>query len=171
MFSFWKTLLLYSQQDRKKLGIMMELSWWPPFAKFCKNHFQLFLSAKHAEKRIMSRWQIPPQCAAWCARCKKAQCHDGNFAMATICEILQKWVSTFFKALSKAKETAVSWWPIRDLQTWISTFFKALSKAKEGAVSWRQLRNGHHLRNFAKTNFGKRKRGGMMANSRWPPFF
>ena len=133
---FLKNFFTLQQIARqKKRGIMMERSWWPPFAKFCKNHFQLFLIAQHAEKSIVSWWQIPPQCPAfvmaaireilqksfpaffkhqaaeksivsrwkiptqcpaWCARRKKAQCHDGKFAMATICEILQKLISTIF---------------------------------------------------------------------------
>ena len=119
------------------------------YSAWQKNNANKVLSAKHAEKAIMSRWQIPPQCPAWCAWRKKAQCHDGKFAMATICEILQKLNSTFFWMPSKTKESAVSWWPIRD---------------------------GRHSQNFAKMNFdfylslkqGERKCSVMKATSRWP---
>ena len=131
----------------------MERSWWPPFAKFCKNHFQLFLIAKHAEKSIMLRWQIPPECPA--------------FVMATIREILQKLFPTFFKRQARRKKHYV-------------TMAKStvMCKAKESAVSWWQIRDGHHLQNFAKMSFdfflslkqSKRKRSVMKANSRCPPF-
>ena len=57
---------------------------------------------------------------------KKGRRRDGNFAMATICEILQKLISTFFWTSTNMKESAVSWW---------------------------QFRDGHKLRNFAKINF------------------
>ena len=72
----------------------MERSWLPPFAKFCKNHLRLFLIAKHAEKIIMSRWKIPPQCPA--------------FVMTTIREILQKSFPTFFKRQARWKKHYVT---------------------------------------------------------------
>ena len=118
MLFFWKTFLLYSkQQDRKERGIMMERSLWLPFAKFCKNEFQLFLIAN-----------MP----------KKALYLDGKFHHNV-------------HMMRKAKESAVSWWPIRDV---------------------------HQLRIFAKINFdfflslkqGERKCSVLMAISRWPPF-
>ena len=64
----------------------MAILRWPPFAKFCKDKFRLFLSLKQGKRNG----------------------HGGQFAMATICEFLQKLILTFFKALSKAKESAVS---------------------------------------------------------------
>ena len=85
---------------------MMAVSQWSPFAKFCKNEFRLF-----SERQV---------------RRKKVKCHDGSFAMVTIREIWQKWISTFFWTPSKTKESEVSWW---------------------------QFRDGHHSINFAKINF------------------
>jgi len=103
----------------------------PPSSKFCNTEFRL---------------SCTPQ-----ARRKKAQCYDGIFAMVTICENLQKLISTFFSASSKTKKSVVSWWRIRD---------------------------GHHSRNFAKMNFDflvrlnqdEKKRSVMMAFSLWSPF-
>ena len=118
--------------------------------------------------------------------------------MATIREMLQKWISTFFWTVKhdKMKRSVI----IREnlqklistlffkrfvivtireiLQKLISTFFLTSSKTKESEVSWWQLRDGYHLRKFAKINFDfflrvkhdERKRSVMMATSRWLPF-
>ena len=63
---------------------MTAVSQWSPLAKFCKNEFRLF--SEHQVRR------------------KKVKCHDGNFAMVTIREILQKLISTFFERQAKRKK-------------------------------------------------------------------
>ena len=68
---------LYVKHDERKRCVVMAISRWPSLAKFRKNLFRLF-SVRQARR-------------------KKAQCRNGNFAMATICEISQKFISTFFE--------------------------------------------------------------------------
>jgi len=96
------------KQDEKKRDIVMASSRWPPFAKFCKNEFRLFCKRQQEEKKrcfMMANSQWPPL-AKFCenkfrlfckrqAGRKKTRLHDGEFAMATIREILQKLISTF----------------------------------------------------------------------------
>jgi len=54
----------YDQAEFKKCGVMTANSWWPPFAKYRKN------------KRQAGR--------------RKARCHDGQYYMETIREIMHK---------------------------------------------------------------------------------
>ena len=117
--------------DKIKRSFNTSNSQWPQFAKFLQKwNFTFFFSFKQDGKR---------------------RCHDGNFVIATICEILQKFISIFFLNVKQDERKrsvvmVISRWP--------------------------------HLRNFAKINFDfflnarkhKRKRRVMMAISRWPPF-
>jgi len=122
-------------------------SQWPQFAKFLQTSILNVFSFKQDKKWSLLWRQIRDgQQARW----KKAKCNDGNFAIITIREILQKLISTFFWTSSKTKECEVSWWRFRD---------------------------GHYSRNFAKIIFDfilnakqdERKRNVMMAVSWWSP--
>ena len=142
----------------------MAVSQWSPFAKFCKNEFRLF-----SERQV---------------RRKKVKCHDGNFAMVTIREILQKLTSTFFWTSSKTKESALSFWRIRDghhsrnFSKMEFDFFLSVKNDEKGAVTWRRIHNGHHSRNLAKMKYDfflsakndEKRDSDMTANSQWPPF-
>jgi len=105
---------------RKKCGVMMAKSRWAPFTKFCKNKFRLFC------KRQAGR--------------EKAQLLDGEFAMATIREILQKRKSTFFKRQAGRKKARCHDGELAmatlygTLQKLFSSLLKASSKAKISAA-------------------------------------
>ena len=95
-------------QDGLKFGFMIANSQCPPFAKFCKNKFDFFLSVKQDEKQccVLLAHSRKPLFAKFCknkfrlfpkrrARRKIVLCHVGTFAKTTIREILQKQISTF----------------------------------------------------------------------------